>query len=273
VLCAYLDRAGRRRELIERSGAEGSMLVIDRDPRSARDDRLVAHLCADEPPGNASIVCAQYIGHVQGSDYRVRRVTEDDATRAPLPDDAPGRFVPDGGELRAAAGSSAFRLGLVRAALSIPELRWRRLVAGDAPSQIVSLRHVVAALQSYEPACRLTGAALRSHTCSKTVSSTVLRQEHARLCASPIVLNRRLREKVLATVGRGEPTMSAIAVRCGRVKRDCRGNISGETSWLARRIGLLPEGGALKPTPWVHSDVLALIARAGLGIDPREVEL
>jgi hypothetical protein len=67
--------------------------------------------------------------------------------------------------------------------------------------------------------------------------------------------------------------MSEIAIRCGRVKRDSRGNESGETSWLARRLGMLPEGGHETPTPWVHSDVLALIARRGLGISPREVEL
>ena len=67
--------------------------------------------------------------------------------------------------------------------------------------------------------------------------------------------------------------MSEIATRCGRTKRDSRGNLSGETSWLARRLGLLPEGGQTTPTPWVHSDVLGLIARRGLGIAPREVEL
>ena len=63
-----------------------------------------------------------------------------------------------------------------------------------------------------------------------------------------------------------------IAMRCGRVKRDRRGNVSGETSWLARRIGQLPEGGEDQPTPWVHTDTLALIARDGLGLSPREVE-
>jgi len=67
--------------------------------------------------------------------------------------------------------------------------------------------------------------------------------------------------------------MSEIAIRCGRVKRDRQGNESGETSWLARRLGLLPEGGQRIPTPWVHSDVLGLIARRGLGLSPREVEL
>ncbi len=57
-------------------------------------------------------------------------------------------------------------------------------------------------------------------------------------------------------------------MRCGRVKRDAAGNESGETSWLARRLGLLPEGGRKRATPWIHSDVLALIARDGLGVEP-----
>jgi hypothetical protein len=67
--------------------------------------------------------------------------------------------------------------------------------------------------------------------------------------------------------------MSEIAIRCGRRKWDQRGCESGETSWLARRIGMLPEGGESEPTPWVHSDVLALIACNGLGLAPCEVEL
>jgi hypothetical protein len=101
----------------------------------------------------------------------------------------------------------------------------------------------------------------------------VLRQEHARVCRSPIILNRGLREAVVRAIARGDVSMSEIAIRCGRVKYDRRGNRSGETSWLARRVGLLAEGGAVAPTPWIHSDVLALIARRGLGISPREVEL
>ncbi len=87
------------------------------------------------------------------------------------------------------------------------------------------------------------------------------------------MLNRGLREVVQRKLARGELSMSQIAVRCGRVKRDRRGNVSGETSWLARRIGQLPEGGEDAPTPWVHSDVLALIVRQGLGAAPHEVEL
>jgi hypothetical protein len=101
----------------------------------------------------------------------------------------------------------------------------------------------------------------------------VLRAELVRVQNSPIVLNRGLREAVLAKVEREQLSMSEIAIRCGRVKHDRRGTESGETSWLARRLGLLPEAGHGAPTPWIHSDVLALIARDGLGISPREAEV
>jgi hypothetical protein len=128
-------------------------------------------------------------------------------------------------------------------------------------------------VESYEPFCAHTREAVALHCGDSAVSTTVLRTELARVLRSPIVLNRGLREAVLTRIGRHETTMSEIAIRCGRLKRDARGNRCGETSWLARRIGLLPEGGQRVPTPWVHSDVLALIARDGLGIAPREVEL
>ena len=67
--------------------------------------------------------------------------------------------------------------------------------------------------------------------------------------------------------------MSEIAIRCGRRKVDRRGNLSGETSWLGRRIGQIPEAGQSVPTPWISSKVLALIAREGLGVSPHEVEI
>ena len=118
----------------------------------------------------------------------------------------------------------------------------------------------------------MTRAALDAHAQQPSVSVCGLRCELDRACNSPIVLNRALRERVERAVASEGLSMSEIAIRCGRVKRDKRGNESGETSWLARRIGQLPEGGAEYPTPWVHSDVLALIARDGLGVSPREVE-
>jgi hypothetical protein len=82
-----------------------------------------------------------------------------------------------------------------------------------------------------------------------------------------------LRETVQRELRLGALSMSEIALRCGRVKHDRRGNTSGQTSWLARRIGQKPEGGGDRPCPWIHSDVLALIARDGLRLSPHEVEL
>ena len=82
-----------------------------------------------------------------------------------------------------------------------------------------------------------------------------------------------LRETALATIERQGMSMSEIAMRCGRVKRDSRGRSSGETTWLARRLGIVPSAGEDAPTPWIHTDVLALIAREGLRVSPREVEL
>ena len=135
----------------------------------------------------------------------------------------------------------------------------------------VSLREVIAALESYEPARRLTEWAISSRGGDPRVNR--LRTELDRVCASPVVLNRKLREAVLDAIDRHDTSMSEIALRCGIVKRDRRGNLSGETSWLARRIGVMPEGGCTEATPWIHSDVLGTIAREGLGISPREVEL
>jgi hypothetical protein len=128
-------------------------------------------------------------------------------------------------------------------------------------------------LQDYEPMCSLTHSAIRFHGDDVEVSTSVLAAELTRVRESPIVLNRRLREVVLAAVERETVSMSELAIRCGRTKSGCRGTESGDTSWLARRIGLMPESGQREPTPWIHSDVLALIARRGLGISPREVEI
>ncbi len=163
----------------------------------------------------------------------------------------------------------AYLLGYTSGRLAIPELRWLR----SPDDRAVSIREVVGALESYEPARAHTRAAIARHGGDPALSVAVLRAELRRLDASRIVLNRGLREAVLEANRTRGLSMSEIALRCGRVKYDARGNPSGETSWLARRVGLSPEGGERRPTPWVHSDVLALIARAGLDLSPREVEL
>ena len=136
----------------------------------------------------------------------------------------------------------------------------------------VSVREAIGDLERYEPSARSRRRLSARGRRDDSISTAVLRAELSRVRESPIVLNRGLREAVLAAVEREGLSLSEIAMRCGRLKRDAAGNCSGETSWLARRLGLMPEGGREQPTPWVHSDVLALIARDGLGLSPREVE-
>src|SRR3954447_5360352 len=79
-LGAY-DRDGRRREIVTRPGAYGSVLVIDEDAQTLADRRLVAHLPCDEPTANAVLVCRLYLADPHG---RVARaVVADDWRRAP----------------------------------------------------------------------------------------------------------------------------------------------------------------------------------------------
>jgi hypothetical protein len=278
VLDRYTDLNGRSREVVAQPGSAGSVLVVDRDVVRRGDGRLVAHLAADEPAENAALVCERYLEEARGGRCRCRRLTPEDFLRTPFAEDCGaephGASVATVGEPSDRDGRS-YGLGLLQTGMSIPELRWRRYPATGAGSgpRPVSVREAIACLESYEPVRTITVRALALHGGDTEVSTTVLRAELERVQLSPIVLNRRLRETVLATIARYELSMSEIAMRCGRIKRDCRGNESGETSWLARRLGVLPEGGRNTPTPWIHSDVLALIARSGLGISPREVEL
>jgi hypothetical protein len=270
LLGGYSDRHGRTREVIAQAGAAGSTLVIDRDSASHSDARLVAHLAADEPSGNAALICASYLRDDAG---RCRRLTAADALVVPFPDETEAAPAASAEIQPVDRRGRSYALEPVDSGMSIPELRWCGVQADRAVEhEPVSLREAIAALERYEPLLALTMRALALHRHDSDLSTTVLRAELSRMQLSPIVLNRRLREVVLAAVARQELSMSEIALRCGRVKRDRNGNESGETSWLARRVGLLPEGGRSTPTPWIHSDVLGLIARNGLGITPREVE-
>ncbi len=276
-LARYSDAQGRQREVVSRQGAAGSVLVIDRDALTRGDRRLVAHLAADEPAENAALICRLYLEDAAGGLRVCRQVTAEDARSAPVTHYEQAHLQPDCAITDSALTDPhgcSHRLERIDTGMSIPELRWRgqpRDVSG-APKTL-STREVIARLESYEPVRTLTLRALARHRSDPGLSTTVLRAELERVLESPIVLNRRLREVTLSTLASQELSMSEIAIRCGRVKRDRKGNLSGETSWLARRLGLLPEGGHAAPTPWVHSDVLALIARRGLGLSPREVEL
>ncbi len=310
MLARYSDSQGRLREILAKPGSGGSVLVIDRDVLTRGEERLVAHLAADEPRINAAVACSDYLNQ---SVRRCRLLTPDDLWVAPFaeerrPASPPGaggggdggRHRRDGdavgthggmacdgevvssgdvgedarGELRDSHGN-VYRLGLSAEGIAVPDLRWYLLPAGGASEQSrpVSLREVVAGLESYQPVCALTARALAEHHEDARVATVTLRHELERLRRSPIVLNRKLRDAVLAVIEAQEISLSEITIRCGRYKRDERGRVQGDTSWLARRIGLRPESGRSMPTPWVHSDVLALIAREGLGISPREVEV
>ncbi len=251
------------------AASHGSRLVVDRSISDRADSRLLAHLAADEPDHNATLVCRDYIA----ADSR--------RCRAPRAYDLLAK--PEGAAAAPVAARELERGVLVdiagaRYSLatvgSPPELRWERSVPDrDSTSRTVSARDVVAALEDYEPVLALTRAAVSTLRRHREVSIATLGLELRRLEASPIVLNRRLREAVLEAVRERGVSLSAIAIACGRMKRDARGNGSGETSWLARRIGLAAEGATGPRNPWVHTDTLALIARDGLGIAPREVEL
>jgi hypothetical protein len=304
VLARYSDSHGRLREVLTKPGSGGSVLVIDRDATTHGDRRLVAHLAADEPRINAAVACSDYLS--QNRNRRCRRLTPEDLLVAPFaqerverfPDEGAASLLPaqmapanqarvepfaqerprqpaghDGDEVCDGQGN-VYRLQPCVEGIAIPDLRWHRLPASGQTggAQPVSLRDVVASIESYRP-MRATAQALVEYREDLRLCTATLRAELERLERSPIVLNRGLREAVLAAVEEQEISLSEITIRCGRCKRDERGRVQGDTSWLARRIGLRPEAGRRAPTPWVHSDVLALIAREGLGLSPHEVEL
>ena len=273
-LAHYTDRDGREREIVRIPGAGGSTLVVDRIHGGVGEERLVAHLCPDEPNENARIVTSLYLSDPRPRRCRVLR--DEDLRGAPPEGTAQQQTLagqPEAQNPKALLDDHGFAYELVeQGLLAIRQLRWERR-SPDGSTEPVTLRQVIGALQSYEPARTRTAQALERYDGDGEISVTCLRGEFERISSSSIVLNRGLREAMLATMQRERVTLSEIAIRCGRIKRDENGNESGETSWLARRVGTLPEGGREVPTPWVSSDVLALIARDGLGLAPREVEL
>jgi hypothetical protein len=274
----YTDHRGHEREIVAHPAVNDSVLVIDRLTITQSDARLVAHLAPDEPAENARLVSCLYLNAQSGRSCR--RLTEHDLTTAPAPSGETHterlqqiptkwdttRIVDEDG--------AAYRLAPTATGMSIPELRWLRQDPDNSDEQpeSISMRDVIGKLESYEPVRSITARALAARSNDPTISTTVLQAELRRMDASPIVLNRGLREAVIAAIGQGV-SMSEIALRCGRVKRDTHGHTSGETSWLARRIGQRAEGGESTPSPWIHSETLALIARQGLNVAPREVEL
>jgi hypothetical protein len=277
VLARYTSSAGAPREVLAIAGAGGSVLVVDRNRLTRDDARLVAHVGSDEPRGNAAIAGVLFARHASLQNVAPRRLRREDFTDAARGEGADEDFTElDGGSDLAVHDKCGreYRIEAVRRATSIPELRWCRQRAAHeiAEQRTLSVREAVEAVEAYEPIRRLTRVAIACNGERSDMSVATLRLELERVLRSPIVLNRQLRIVVLAQIATQGVSMSEIAIRCGRIKRDRAGNVSGETSWLARRLGILPEGGREHPTRWIHTEVLALIARRGLGVSPREVE-
>lgn len=148
-----------------------------------------------------------------------------------------------------------------------PYAPWgHRWVAEDDSGKVtpITLRNVCGALEDYEPAHKLTAVAVANGERMGTVANELREQ-----CNTPIVLVRRLREVALEVMAAKGLTLSDVAVGCGRVRR----NGSAETTWLKRRLGIDSEPRGSAPSRWIHTDVLALIARDGLGVAPMDVEL
>jgi hypothetical protein len=265
---------GAMRELVTIPGAGGSVLVVDRLASTSGDARLVGHLGVDEPPENARILCRAYLADETRG--RCRRLTAEDLELDAPPASAQTHngAASVGMPLRDCDGN-LYRIREVSSHGSLPELRWTRS-RGSEPDDVfdvLTLRDVVGRREDYEPARSATHDTVSRHRDDDRVSTCRLAGELERLTQSPIVLNRGLREALERALAAGHVSMSEIAARCGQVKRGECGSASGDTSWLARRVGLLPEGGHAAPTPWIHTEVLARIARDGLGLSPLEVEL
>ena len=263
------------RELVGLARPDGSTFVVDRLARTAGDGRVVARIAASEPPENAAMIAEMYLAD-EPRRGRCRLLGADDLART-RPASSPTSIestVLEHAPLLDGEGY-CFRIRELTTGRSVPELRWARSRLHDEqePPEPVTLRDVVARLEDYEPERALTIEALAAYREDPSCSTCTLDGELQRLQASTIVLNRGLREAVRGAVKFRGLSMSEIALRCGRTKRDRAGRVSGETSWLARRIGQVPESGEQHPSPWVQNDVLALIARDGLRVCPCEVEL
>jgi hypothetical protein len=269
VLATYKDANGHEREIVCRQGANGTRLVSDRTTGSHEDERLVAHLEAEEPEQNAMLICDLYLA----DGYRAcRALTQQDLTSTPLDaSDPPDELT---GEPPVDKQNRMYRLAFVRHEAYGLQLRWHRHTRDrNCPAETVSVRDAMGSLESYEPIRRLTRRAITRDEGRDTQHCAMLRVELRRVEEGQGVLNRRLREAVHVAVATQGLSFSEIAIRCHRVRRGNPRCIKGETTWLRRRIGEVRDQSQAAPTPWVKSDILAMIARDGLGIDPREVEV
>ncbi|MFZ1155414.1 MAG: hypothetical protein WAN93_10965 [Solirubrobacteraceae bacterium] len=275
-LGSYIDPdTGQTHKIVKLPRPDGSAFVVDYRLSTLGDGRLLAHLAPDEPPENAGIVCDLYLAEETKSRCRLLTCEDLQRTRFLIPAQPSSQDGSSQPKVLLDTAGHLYRIRELVGERPLHELRWTRSChpGQGEPFEVLTLRDVIARLEDYEPARAMTTEAVAEHREDDGLSTRRLSEEVERLGASRIVLNRGLRESVQRAVANGELSMSEIALRCGRFKPNGHGSIRGESSWLARRIGQLPEGGESDPCPWIDSDVLALIARRGLGTSPREVEV
>ena len=188
-LAHYTDRDGREREIVGIPGAGGSMLVVDRIHGGVGEERVVAHLCPDEPNENARIVTSLYL-----SDPRPRRcraLRDEDLHGAPPDWTTEQQMLADQAEAQdqeALVDQDRFAYELAeQGLLAVRELRWQRR-SPDGSAEPVTLRQVIGALQSYEPARTRTAQALQRYDGDGEISVTCLRGEFERISSSSSVL-------------------------------------------------------------------------------------
>jgi hypothetical protein len=251
-------------------GEDSSTLVIDSREGAISDIRLVDRILADESVLDDSIDNARLVAELYLADPsrgRCRRLHLSDlrGEEAEAETTAPNHTL-------TASDGTRYRLHAGEAGGAGPTLRWSAVQA-DGSYKTVSLRAVIGALEDYEPARSMTIAALaRYGRRTGGVRTCVLAAELRGLDRGAFVLNRGLREAAIRVVARGEASWSEIAFRCGRKHAVGSGYECGDTSWLKRRLGLMPESSTGHITPWLRAETLALIAR-GLGVDPVSVEV
>jgi len=188
-LVAFTDRRGAREVVVTQGGVAGSVLVIDRAGQGG-DRVLVAQLFPEEPSTNADLLAAIYAEDCQSRRLRCAGPEQPSARQSGAAELAPSEPEPPQGGILQGSGCS-YGIELAETGMSVPELRWMRTDPRGC-SVAVSVRDVVAGIQSYEPVLSTTMRLLAHHGAGD-VSRSVLRAELTRVLESPIVLNRRLR--------------------------------------------------------------------------------
>ncbi len=230
----------------------------------AGDARLVAHLAADEPVDQRAGRLRPLRGRspLAGAAARCRgrwSMTTCAAPRCPTPRRAPCRSRTQSPRRRARRPPSSRRGARRRSASRSCAGCASRPTVSVGPALLVSVRDVVGALQDYEPVRNLTR---RGHPPPPrrpgACSVAVLRTELARIAASPIVLNRRLREQVVQTLARDgtEHERDRGPLRAGQARparqRQRRDELAGATSRAAargRRAGAHARGSTRRFSP------------------------